>query len=90
MLSAATNHKFPFYIYLGNKPLRLNTKRCPEGIELYKDSLDSLSKTYKTMTSQQLFEHIQIYPEIIQIPLRDFFIHTNMLPKSFPNAVHLS
>lgn len=79
MITAATNHKFPFYIYLGNKPLRLNTKRCPEGIEQYKDSLDVLSNTYQTMTSQQLLDYIQSYPESIQHPLREFFKYSNLL-----------
>lgn len=79
MLTAATNHKFPFYIYLGNKPLRLNTKRCPEGIESYKESLDSLLHTYKTMKAHQILDSLQNYPESIQTPLHDFFKHIKLI-----------
>jgi acyl-[acyl carrier protein]--UDP-N-acetylglucosamine O-acyltransferase len=79
MMSAITKPTFPFYIYIGNKQSRLNTKRCPEGIEIYSESLQTLSKTYTTITKQQLIEYLQIYPETIQDPLRDFFKHIHML-----------
>lgn len=73
MVTAATSHKFPFYIYLGNRPVRFNLKRCPETISGYKDSLDLLCASYTKMSRDDYYDAIQQYPDDIRAPLEQFF-----------------
>jgi UDP-N-acetylglucosamine acyltransferase len=76
MVTASTRHKFPFYIYIGNKPVRLNLKRCPDGIAAHKDSLDLLCSSHSKMSKHEYYKAIEQYPDDIRTPLVEFFERT--------------
>jgi UDP-N-acetylglucosamine acyltransferase len=76
MVTASTSHKFPFYIYIGNKPVRLNLKRCPDGITAHKDSLDLLCSSHSKMNKREYYNAIEQYPDEFRAPLVEFFERT--------------
>jgi acyl-[acyl carrier protein]--UDP-N-acetylglucosamine O-acyltransferase len=83
MLSACTKDTFPFYIYINNKPTRLNIKRSPEFIHEYKNIIEELCKTYKEMTEYELYTQIKELPQELKYPLHEYFRESKLLSKNY-------
>jgi acyl-[acyl carrier protein]--UDP-N-acetylglucosamine O-acyltransferase len=57
---------FPYYIYAGNKYLRMNTKRVPEYIHKYDEYLRYIVDNYVNMSDDDITQHFFIYPNEIK------------------------
>jgi acyl-[acyl carrier protein]--UDP-N-acetylglucosamine O-acyltransferase len=66
MLSASTKNAFPYFIYAGNKCLRVNTKRVPEYIHKYDEYLRYIVDNYINMTSDDITQNCLIFPNEIK------------------------
>jgi len=77
MLSASTKNIFPYFIYAGNKYLRMNTKRVPESIHNYEKDLYDIANNYKNMTPDEINQKINTFPTEIKEDLQLFFNNIN-------------
>jgi UDP-N-acetylglucosamine acyltransferase len=73
MGTPVTKNIFPYFIYAGNRYLRMNTKRVPEEFHKYEIDLKKLLESYKILSKEALNESISIYPEQINKNLRIYF-----------------
>ncbi len=77
MLSGCTYDVFPYYIYVGNRLLRMNIKRAPEDIHKYDDKLRYIAQNYKKMSRDDITNHCILFPPKIKNDLNIFFTSVN-------------
>ncbi len=73
MGASVTKHIFPYYIYAGNKYLRMNTKRVPDDIYKYNNELYYIAENYKSITEDEITQQLIIFPNSIKQDLIYFF-----------------
>lgn len=74
MNDSVVKNCFPFLIYIGNKPIRMNTHRVPEDYHIYEQALLELANMYHKDKNEVVEENLDRYnfPEFINNIIKKF------------------